>query len=110
MKALVLEQVGTPDTLHIGDIPFAEPGAGQLRIRVHACGQNPSDFQRAQYGVSEWEWPAVLGLDPAGIVDAVGPEVTEFRVGDRVVAHMDIRAGWSCGADGGFRIRNGKDS
>ncbi|MGV2984343.1 zinc-binding dehydrogenase [Microbacterium sp. AGC85] len=92
MKALLLDQVGTPDTLRVGELPLPEPGAGQLRIRVQACGLNPSDFQRAHYGVAEWEWPAVLGLDPAGIVDAVGPGVTKFRVGDRVVAHADIRA------------------
>ncbi|MGV2984258.1 zinc-binding dehydrogenase [Microbacterium sp. AGC85] len=92
MKALLLDQVGTPDTLRIGELPLPEPGRGQVRIRVRACGLNPSDFQRALYGVSEWEWPAVLGLDPAGVVDAVGPGVTQFHVGDRVVAHADIRA------------------
>lgn len=92
MKALIIDQVGTPDMMRISELPLPEPGAGQLRISVRACGLNPSDFQRARYGVQEWEWPAVLGLDPAGVVDAVGPGVTEFSIGDRVVAHADIRA------------------
>ncbi|MGV2984235.1 zinc-binding dehydrogenase [Microbacterium sp. AGC85] len=91
MKALILEKAGRPDTLRIDSLPLPIPGEGELRIAVHACGLNPSDFQRAHYGVIEWEWPAVLGLDPAGIVDAVGPGVTRFAVGDRVVAHNDIR-------------------
>lgn len=92
MKALLLDRVGAPQTLYIGELPVPEPGSGQLRIRVQACGLNPSDFQRARYGVPDWEWPAVLGLDPAGVVDAVGPGVSDFHVGDRVVAHSDIRA------------------
>lgn len=92
MRALILDSVGTPDTLHIGNIPTPEPGPGQVRVRVHACGLNPSDYQRAAYGVPEWEWPAVLGLDVAGTVDSVGASVTGVSIGDRVVFHGDIRA------------------
>ncbi|MFC9132330.1 zinc-binding dehydrogenase [Streptomyces sp. NPDC057099] len=92
MHALVLDQPGTCDTLRPADLPTPEPGPGQVRVKVEACGLNPSDHQRAAYGIPEWEWPAVLGLDVVGLVDAVGAHVTHVRPGQRVAYHGDIRA------------------
>ncbi|MGW0792956.1 zinc-binding dehydrogenase [Streptomyces sp. NPDC002911] len=91
MRALVLDRPGTCDTLRLADLPLPEPGPGQVRVRVEACGLNPSDYQRAAYGIPEWEWPAVLGLDVVGIVDAVGGQVDDIAVGQRVAYHGDIR-------------------
>ncbi|MGW4340350.1 zinc-binding dehydrogenase [Rhodococcus koreensis] len=91
MRALVLDQVGSPDTLRMGEIPCPSPGPGEIRVKIHACGLNPSDYQRAAYGVPEWEWPAVLGLDVVGTVDAIGDAVSNLQIGDRVVFHGDIR-------------------
>ncbi|MFF6804510.1 zinc-binding dehydrogenase [Streptomyces sp. NPDC012616] len=92
MRALVLDRPGTCDTLRLADLPTPEPGPGQVRVQVEACGLNPSDYQRAAYGIPEWEWPAVLGLDVVGIVDAIGEEVKNVKVGQRVAFHSDIRA------------------
>jgi NADPH:quinone reductase len=92
MRALVLDRPGTCDTLRLADLPTPEPGPGQVRVEVEACGLNPSDYQRAAYGVPEWEWPAVLGLDVVGTVDAVGEGVTSVTAGQRVAFHGDIRA------------------
>ncbi|WP_435281614.1 zinc-binding dehydrogenase [Streptomyces koelreuteriae] len=91
MYALVLDRPGTCDTLRPADLPTPEPGPGQVRVEVEACGLNPSDYQRAAYGIPEWEWPAVLGLDVVGVVDAVGEHVTHVRPGQRVAYHGDIR-------------------
>ncbi|MGW0866072.1 zinc-binding dehydrogenase [Streptomyces sp. NPDC002611] len=91
MHALVLDWPGTCDTLRPADLPTPEPGPGQVRVEVEACGLNPSDYQRAAYGIPEWEWPAVLGLDVVGVVDAVGEHVTHVRPGQRVAYHGDIR-------------------
>ncbi|QWB27331.1 MULTISPECIES: zinc-binding dehydrogenase [Streptomyces] len=91
MHALVLDRPGTCDTLRPADLPTPEPGPGQVRVEVEACGLNPSDYQRAAYGIPEWEWPAVLGLDVVGVVDAVGEHVTHVRPGQRVAYHGDIR-------------------
>lgn len=91
MRALLLEATGTPDTLHLGELPTPSPGPGEVRIKVEACGLNPSDYQRAEYGIQEWDWPAVLGLDVVGIVDAVGTDVTTVETGERVAYHGDIR-------------------
>ncbi|WP_394617277.1 zinc-binding dehydrogenase [Lentzea sp. JNUCC 0626] len=91
MRALVLDQPGTCDALRLADLPIPEPEAGQVRVRVEACALNPSDYQRAAYGISEWEWPAVLGLDVVGVVDAVGEGVRRVGVGQRVAHLGDIR-------------------
>lgn len=91
MRALVLDQPGPCDTLRLADLPVPEPGPGQVRIRVEACGLNPSDYQRAAYGIPEWTWPAVLGLDVVGTVDELGAGVTNVRTRQRVAYHADIR-------------------
>ncbi|MES0836848.1 zinc-binding dehydrogenase [Nocardiopsis tropica] len=91
MRALVLDRPGACDTLHPADLPLPEPAPGQVRIKVQACGLNPSDYQRAAYGIPEWEWPAVLGLDVVGVIDALGPQVEGPAVGQRVAYTGDIR-------------------
>ena len=91
MRALVLDQPGPCDTLRMADLPVPDPGPGQVRIRVEACGLNPSDYQRAAHGIPEWTWPAVLGLDVVGIVDELGAGVTNVRTRQRVAFHADIR-------------------
>lgn len=91
MRALVLDRPGPCDTLRLADLPIPEPGPGQVRIRVEACGLNPSDYQRAAHGIPEWTWPAVLGLDVVGTVDRLGPGVTNVCTGQRVAYHADIR-------------------
>ncbi|MEU1940478.1 zinc-binding dehydrogenase [Streptomyces coeruleorubidus] len=75
----------------MADLPVPRPGPGQVRVRVEACGLNPSDYQRAAYGIPEWTWPAVLGLDVVGVVDAVGEGVAQVGVGQRVAHLGDIR-------------------
>lgn len=92
MRALVLDQPGAPNTLYLSDLPAPEPGAGQVRIRVLACGLNPSDYQRAHYGMPGWEWPAVLGLDVVGLVDELGEGVEGVESGQRVVFHTSTNA------------------
>ena len=91
MRALLLDRIGAPDALRLGELETPEPAAGHVRVRIAACGLNPSDYQRAAYGVPEWTWPAVVGLDGAGVVDALGDGVSGFSVGQRVVFHADIR-------------------
>ncbi len=91
MHALVLCRPGTCDTLRPADLPTPEPGPGQVRVEVEACGLNPSDYQRAAYGIPGWEWPVMLGPYVVGLVDAVGEDVTHIRPGQRVAYHGDIR-------------------
>lgn len=96
MRALVLDRPVMPselcEALRITDLPDPVPGPGEIRVQVEAGALNPTDYQRAQYGVPEWEWPAVLGLDVVGRVDLLGPGVDNVDVGDRVAYVGDIRA------------------
>jgi NADPH:quinone reductase-like Zn-dependent oxidoreductase len=64
-----------------------EPGAGEILVRVHAAGMNPFDWKVAEgalEGVVEHRFPVVMGSDGAGVVEAVGADVTRFKPGDRV--------------------------
>ncbi|WP_054957938.1 zinc-binding dehydrogenase [Paenibacillus dakarensis] len=86
MKALVLREQGNLNSLtivHNRKIPI--PKSNEIRVRVVAAGLNPSDHQIASYkGTGFAEEERVLGIDIAGIVDAVGSDVTNLVVGDRV--------------------------
>ena len=84
MKAIRLEQNGGPEVLALADIPAREPGAGEVRVKHHAIGVNFIDtYQRS--GLYKIALPSGLGLEAAGVVDAIGGGVTRFKVGDRVV-------------------------
>lgn len=90
MKALVLDSPGKPDSLYTTDVPQPEPGPGEIRVKVHAVGLNPVDYKMAASGHPEWEYPFVLGLDVAGVVDAVGDDEGEWEVGDKVYYCGDL--------------------
>lgn len=87
MKAVVMRETGDEDVLAIGEVPTPEPGPGELAIAVHASALNRADLMQRQGlyppppGASE-----ILGLECAGVVDAVGPGVEGWRVGDRAMA------------------------
>jgi NADPH:quinone reductase len=72
------------------DLPEPQPGPGQVRIRVAAVGLNPVDWKLAESGHPRWSMPHILGLDAAGVVEAVGPAVAGWRSGDRVAWHGNL--------------------
>jgi NADPH2:quinone reductase len=84
MRAAVLEEFGAP--LRVMDLDTPVAGPGQVLVRIQASGVNPLDLKirAGQAGHARTVLPAVLGLDLAGQVEAVGPEVTAFRRGDQV--------------------------
>ncbi|MGC3992871.1 MAG: zinc-binding dehydrogenase [Propionicimonas sp.] len=92
MRAWTLTAPGSFDHLEIADVPAPAPGPGELRIRVEAVGLNPVDAWLALGdGDPAWTWPHVPGLDVAGVIDAIGADVSGFAVGDRVANHGDLR-------------------
>lgn len=96
MKAVVIEEFGGPEVLHVTDIPTPQPAAGQIRVRVQAAGVNPFDGKLrsgAMEAFFKTPLPAVLGLELAGVVDAVGEDVTRVEVGDRVYGWADKSPG-----------------
>jgi NADPH:quinone reductase-like Zn-dependent oxidoreductase len=72
--------------LQIGELPDPTPDPGEVLIRVLACGVNPLDtkIRRGEAAHAKMAPPAVLGIDVAGIVEAVGAEVDRFQIGDEV--------------------------
>lgn len=91
MKALVLDRYGGPDVLHLADLldPAPNGAAGDLvTVRVHVSGVNPVDLGVRSGGVLPDEperFPMVLGWDGAGVVEAVGANVSGLASGDRVM-------------------------
>lgn len=98
MKAITFTRYGTPDVLELSDVPRPTPAARELLIRVHASSLNSWDWEflsgtpllnRLMYG---WLRPKpskrILGADIAGVVEAVGPDVTRFRPGDEVFGDL----------------------
>ena len=81
-KTVIIEEHGGPEKLKLVDLPLGEPGPGELRIRHKACGLNFIDvYQRT--GLYKLTLPQALGMEGAGIVEAVGDGVTHLKPGDR---------------------------
>jgi NADPH:quinone reductase-like Zn-dependent oxidoreductase len=92
MKAVVIEEFGGPEVLHVAEVPAPEPAAGQIRVQVKAAAVNPFDGKirsGAMEAFFKTPLPAILGIELAGIVDAVGEGVTKVVVGDRVYGWAD---------------------
>ena len=81
--AVQIRQPGGPEELQIVDVPVGEPGPGEVRIRHHAIGLNFIDVYH-RTGLYPLPLPATIGMEGAGVVEAVGPGVTHLAVGDRV--------------------------
>lgn len=87
MRAIRFAQHGEPSkVLEIEDVPLPEPGDGQVRVRILATPVNPSDllYVRGFYAGVEAQFPASVGFEGVGIVDAVGPGVKNLAVGQRL--------------------------
>ncbi|MCC6997134.1 MAG: alcohol dehydrogenase catalytic domain-containing protein [Deltaproteobacteria bacterium] len=89
MKAALITHYKAP--LEVAERPIPEPGAGELRIRVHAAGVNPVDYKTRDGDLKraiKFALPVVPGNEAAGVVDALGPGATRFAVGDAVFARI----------------------
>lgn len=87
MRTITQRTFGGPEVLVLGSAPVPEPLPTEVRVRVSAAGVNPVDWKtRSGSGMAKvlGELPFTVGWDVAGTVDAVGPGVTRFAVGDRV--------------------------
>ena len=83
MKAMRVHKYGGPEVLTLEEIPVPEPKAGEACVKIEAIGVNYIDvYQRT--GLYPLQTPFTLGTEGAGIVDAVGPNVTEVKKGERV--------------------------
>lgn len=82
VQALQIQRFGGPEQMQLVEIEVGEPGPGEVRIRHQACGLNYIDvYQRT--GLYPNPLPLTLGMEGAGVIEAVGAGVTHLRVGDR---------------------------
>ncbi|MEV8213628.1 NADPH:quinone reductase [Leifsonia sp. NPDC077715] len=85
MKAVTYSTTGGSDVLTLGEREEPRPGPGEVRVRIHVSGVNPTDWKaRKGGGPKELPRPQVPNQDGAGVVDEVGAGVTAFAPGDRV--------------------------
>ena len=93
-KTVIINEFGGSDKLTIQDMPVGDPGPGQVRIAHKACGLNFIDvYQRT--GLYPLNLPHALGMEAAGVIEAVGEGVTHLKVGDRA-AYASIPPGGYC--------------
>jgi len=99
MRAIVAHAYGSPDVLVAKEVPAPTPGDGDVRVRIHAASATRSDAEmrkggvaRLAAGMTKPKHP-IPGAEFAGEIDAVGPNVTRFRVGDRVMGQTGLAMG-----------------
>ena len=87
MKAIQFSAYGGPEVLYVVEIDEPHAGPGQVRIAVRAAGVNPSDWKRRDGQYRDFEdvtFPSGLGVEGSGIVDQVGPGISNVSLGDAV--------------------------
>ena len=85
MRAVVYTEAGDSSVLDLVDRDAAEPGPGEVRVRIVRAGVNPTDWKFRAGGMGELAFPEIVpGQDGAGVIDAVGADVAGLAVGDRV--------------------------
>ena len=100
MNAIRVHQFGDPSVMKLEAVPDRAPGSGQLLVSVKAAGVNPVDtYIRSGVYASLPPLPYTPGADAAGIVEAAGPGVQEFKSGDRVYISGTVD-GRACGCYG----------
>ena len=95
MRSLIFHRFGDPsEVLTLEEVPTPEPGPGQVRVRLGARSINPSDVLtvRGQYGRRP-KLPATPGYEAAGTIDAIGPGVADWTVGQRVIP-LGVEGTW----------------
>ena len=85
MKAMIIRQAGAPEVFEPAELPIPEIGPKQVLVKVAATSVNPVDWKIRKLGLPFGpDYPSVLHGDVAGVVEAVGAEITTFAVGDDV--------------------------
>jgi NADPH:quinone reductase-like Zn-dependent oxidoreductase len=95
MQAAQIHGFGGPEQFRIETVPEPVPGPGEIRVKVAGAAVNPVDVKARRGYLNDWMplvFPARLGGDVAGTVDAVGAGVTGFQVGDRVMGMINPMA------------------
>src|SRR5258708_4213627 len=98
MRAIAIDDFGGPDAMYVAELPVPVPGEGEVRIRMAYAGVNPADWKLREGRLRRFDFfrpsfPLVLGYDGSGVIDAVGPGVSDLRPGHRVMVKSDQSLG-----------------
>jgi NADPH:quinone reductase-like Zn-dependent oxidoreductase len=91
MRAIVLPEYGPASALQLRTVPDPTPGPNEIAVRMAGASINPIDWKQRSGAVRQYmplELPAVLGRDASGTVTGIGPGVTTFKVGDKVLGRV----------------------
>ncbi|SFL71700.1 NADPH:quinone reductase [Gracilibacillus orientalis] len=91
-KAVIINEYGDKDVLEEGKVTLPELGEHQVLVREKATSINPIDWKLREGHLKpmfDWEFPIILGWDVSGVIEAVGPEVTDWKAGDEVFARPE---------------------
>ncbi len=102
MKAIRIHVRGGPEKLVYEDVPKPIPSADEALVRVYACGLTPTELSWS----SAENLPVVVGHEVSGVVEALGPDVTEVKAGDAVYALTDF---WRDGGAAEYVLVRGQD-
>ena len=107
MRAMVTPQFGGPELFEERDVERPQPGPGEVLVRVVAAGTNPVDAKvRAAGGTRGFEAPVILGADISGVVEEVGPGVTDLAESDEVYYTPEVSGPGSNGAYAEYHVAN----
>src|SRR6516225_1592846 len=84
MKAACIHAFGGPEVLRVEEVPKPEPQSEQILVHVRAAGVNPVDWKIREGQFGKIPLPSIMGSDFSGVIEALGPKVEEFRVGQAV--------------------------
>ncbi|HWS50088.1 MAG TPA: NADP-dependent oxidoreductase [Microbacterium sp.] len=99
MQALMQDELGGPEVLHLVEQPQPTPGPGEVLVRVRASGLNPTDWVHRRIAGFLGDGPKVLGWDVSGVVEKVGIGVTIHRPGDEVFGMLPYPHGHGAAAE-----------
>jgi NADPH2:quinone reductase len=94
-KAILLRETGGPEVLRLEDVDVRAPGRGEVRVRQTAIGVNFHDCYVRSGLYKTLKLPGIPGLEAAGTIEAVGPEVSNLRAGDRVAYFTATYGGYA---------------
>ena len=87
MKAIRIHEKGAIDNINLEDLPKPDIKPNQVLVKVKACGINPVDWKSTVYGY--FQMPYTVGTDISGIIEAIGNEVTDYKIGDEIIGSLE---------------------
>ena len=97
MKAVLLDKPSPPSSLRIGDISTPRPRVDEALVRVCATSVDPVDYKVDAQGYEGWNYPHILGVDVAGVIETIGEGVVSWNRGDQVFYHTTWQGRILCG-------------